>query len=140
VGGATVEEKKLLGGDVDFEKAGGLVPVITQDVRTGAVLMLAYMNREALETTLKEGRACYWSRSRGELWRKGETSGNIQILKEIRIDCDQDTILLLVEQKGDGACHTKRWSCFFRRITFEGDLKEIDDEWSSQAGNSQRKS
>jgi phosphoribosyl-AMP cyclohydrolase len=140
VGGATVEEKKLLGGDVDFEKAGGLVPVITQDVRTGAVLMLAYMNREALESTLKEGRACYWSRSRGELWRKGETSGNIQILKEIRIDCDQDTILLLVEQKGDGACHTKRWSCFFRRITFEGDLKEIDDEWSSQAGNSQRKS
>jgi len=135
-----VKGKKSLQFDVDFEKSGGLVPVITQDVRTGAVLMLAYMNREALETTVREGRACYWSRSRQELWRKGETSGDIQILKEIRVDCDRDTILLLVEQKGDGACHTKRWSCFFRRITAEGDLKEIDDEWTSQAGNSKGKS
>lgn len=113
--------------DVDFDKTGGLVPAVAQDVHTGAVLMLAYMNREALETTLKEGRAVYWSRSRQELWRKGDTSGDIQILKEVRLDCDNDTILLLVEQKGDGACHTKRWSCFFRRMTSEGEIEEIDD-------------
>jgi len=110
---------------IDFDKAGGLVPVITQDVKTGAVLMLAYMNREALETTLREGRACYWSRSRQELWRKGQTSGNIQLVKEIRVDCDGDTILLLVEQTGKGACHTGRWSCFFRRVTVEGEIQDI---------------
>ncbi len=113
--------------DVDFDKTGGLVPAIAQDVGTGSVLMLAYMNREALETTLKEGRAVYWSRSRKELWRKGDTSGDIQVLKEVRIDCDNDTILLLVEQKGDGACHTKRWSCFFRRMNSEGEIEEIDE-------------
>lgn len=112
---------------VDFEKSGGLVPAIAQDVRTGAVLMLAYMNREALETTLAEGRACYWSRSRQELWRKGQTSGDIQIVKEVRVDCDEDTILLLVEQQGKGACHTRRWSCFFRKITSEGEFKDIDE-------------
>jgi len=113
--------------DVNFEKSGGLVPAIAQDVRTGAVLMLAYMNREALETTLAEGRACYWSRSRQELWRKGQTSGDIQIVKEVRVDCDEDTILLLVEQQGEGACHTRRWSCFFRKITSEGEFKDIDE-------------
>lgn len=112
---------------VNFEKSGGLVPAIAQDVRTGAVLMLAYMNREALETTLAEGRACYWSRSRQELWRKGQTSGDIQVVKEVRVDCDEDTILLLVEQQGKGACHTRRWSCFFRRITSEGEFKDIDE-------------
>jgi phosphoribosyl-AMP cyclohydrolase len=112
---------------VDFDKGGGLVPAIAQDVRTGKVLMLAYMNREALETTLREGRACYWSRSRKELWRKGDTSGDIQIVKEVRVDCDQDTILLLVEQRGKGACHTRKWSCFFRRLTLEGDMQEIED-------------
>lgn len=113
--------------DVDFDKTGGLVPAIAQDVETGSVLMLAYMNREALEATLKEGRAVYWSRSRKELWRKGDTSGDVQVLKEVRIDCDNDTILLLVEQKGDGACHTKRWSCFFRRMNSEGEIEEIDE-------------
>jgi len=112
---------------VDFEKSGGLVPAIAQDVGTGSVLMMAYMNRESLETTLREGRACYWSRSRQELWRKGETSGDIQIVKEVRVDCDQDTILLLVEQQGKGACHTRRWSCFFRRITPEGELQEVNE-------------
>jgi phosphoribosyl-AMP cyclohydrolase len=112
---------------IDFEKGNGLVPAIAQDVRTGKVLMLAYMNREALETTLREGRACYWSRSRRELWRKGDTSGDIQIVKDVLVDCDQDTILLLVEQRGRGACHTGKWSCFFRRITSEGDIQEIDD-------------
>ena len=112
---------------VNFEKSGGLVPAIAQDVRTGAVLMLAYMNQEALETTLAEGRACYWSRSRQELWRKGQTSGDIQIVKEVRVDCDEDTILLLVEQQGEGACHTRRWSCFFRKLTSEGEFKDIDE-------------
>ncbi len=112
--------------DVDFDKSGGLVPAIAQDVGTGEVLMLAYMNREALETTLREGRAVYWSRSRQELWRKGGTSGDIQILKEVRVDCDNDTILLLVDQKGDGACHTKKWSCFFRRITSQGDIEDVE--------------
>jgi phosphoribosyl-AMP cyclohydrolase len=112
---------------VDFAKGNGLVPAIAQDVRTGKVLMMAYMNREALETTLKEGRACYWSRSRKELWRKGDTSGDVQIVKDVLVDCDLDTILLLVEQQGDGACHTKKWSCFFRRFTREGVLQEIDD-------------
>jgi phosphoribosyl-AMP cyclohydrolase len=112
---------------IDFDKGGGLVPAIAQDVRTGKVLMLAYMNRESLETTLREGRACYWSRSRKELWRKGDTSGDIQIVKEVLVDCDQDTILLLVEQRGRGACHTRKWSCFFRRLTSEGDLQEIED-------------
>ncbi len=112
---------------VDFEKGGGLVPAIAQDVRTGKVLMLAYMNREALETTLREGRACYWSRSRKELWRKGDTSGDIQIVKEVRVDCDEDTILLLVEQRGRGACHTRKWSCFFRRLNSEGDMQEVED-------------
>lgn len=113
--------------DVDFEKGGGLVSAIAQDIRTGKVLMMAYMNREALETTLREGRACYWSRSRQELWRKGDTSGDVQIVKEVLVDCDQDTILLLVEQRGKGACHTRRWSCFFRRISPEGNLQDIDD-------------
>jgi len=113
--------------NVNFEKSGGLVPAIAQDVRTGAVLMLAYMNRQALETTLAEGRACYWSRSRQELWRKGQTSGDIQIVREVRVDCDEDTILLLVDQQGEGACHTRRWSCFFRKITSEGEFKDIDE-------------
>lgn len=112
---------------VDFEKGNGLVPAIAQDVRTGKVLMMAYMNREALETTLRERRACYWSRSRKELWRKGDTSGDIQIVRDVLIDCDEDTILLLVEQQGSGACHTRRWSCFFRRITPEGALEYLDE-------------
>lgn len=113
--------------NVNFEKSGGLVPAIAQDVQTGAVLMLAYMNREALETTLAEGRACYWSRSRQELWRKGQTSGDIQIVREVRVDCDEDTILLLVDQQGEGACHTRRWSCFYRKITSEGEFRDIDE-------------
>ena len=124
---------------IDFEKSGGLVPAIAQDVRTGAVLMVAYMNRQALETTLREGRACYWSRSRQELWRKGDTSGDIQIVREVRVDCDEDTILLLVDQQGKGACHTRRWSCFFRRITSEGALEEIDDQEYAQAGDTKGK-
>lgn len=121
-------EESLGKAEIDFDKGGGLVPAIAQDVRTGKVLMMAYMNREALETTLREGRACYWSRSRKELWRKGDTSGDIQIVEQVLVDCDQDTILLLVQQRGKGACHTRRWSCFFRRLTVEGELRDIDDE------------
>ncbi len=92
-----------------------LVPAIAQDFETGEVLMLAYMNDEALARTRETGKAHYWSRSRKKLWLKGEISGNFQLVKEIRIDCDMDAILLLVEQKG-GACHTGYRSCFYRAI------------------------
>lgn len=98
---------------IDFEKSGGLVPAIAQDFASGKVLMMAWMNREALSATLVEGRVCYWSRSRRKLWRKGETSGQVQVLRELRLDCDGDTLLLLVDQPGV-ACHTGRRSCFFR--------------------------
>jgi len=91
----------------------GLVPAIAQQYDTGEILMLAWMNREAVRTSLAEGRACYWSRSRQKLWRKGESSGQIQILRELRLDCDGDALLLLVDQRGV-ACHTGRRSCFFR--------------------------
>jgi phosphoribosyl-AMP cyclohydrolase len=101
--------------ELDFDKADGVVPVVTQDYRSGRVLMVAYMNREAFAETVKTGRACYFSRSRGRLWRKGEESGNFQTVHEIRLDCDADTILLRVEQHGDGAaCHEGYESCFFR--------------------------
>jgi phosphoribosyl-AMP cyclohydrolase len=93
--------------------ADGLVPAIAQQHDSGEVLMVAWMNRDAARVTLTEGRACYWSRSRRALWRKGETSGQAQILKEFRLDCDGDTVLLLVEQAGV-ACHTGRRNCFFR--------------------------
>lgn len=96
--------------------ADGLVPVVAQDASTGTVLMLAWANREALEATLAAGRAVYWSRSRGRLWHKGESSGHEQIVREIRLDCDGDTVLLRVEQKGGIACHTGRRDCFFRRL------------------------
>src|SRR5947207_12407894 len=101
---------------VDFEKAGGLVPAIAQDAETGEVLMLAWMNREAYEETLRTKRACYFSRSRNKLWRKGEESGHIQEVKEVLIDCDADTILLKAHQVGCAACHEGSKSCFFRRI------------------------
>ncbi len=105
---------------VDFEKGGGIVPVIAQEASTGDVLMLAYMNQEAWEETLRTGRACYWSRSRGKLWRKGEESGNVQVVKGVFVDCDNDTILLKVEQIGGAACHEGYKSCFFRRVTDRG--------------------
>jgi phosphoribosyl-AMP cyclohydrolase len=91
----------------------GLVPAIAQQHDTGEVLMMAWMNRDAVRVSLTEGRACYWSRSRARLWRKGETSGQVQHLRELRLDCDGDTVLLLVDQTGV-ACHTGRRSCFFR--------------------------
>jgi phosphoribosyl-AMP cyclohydrolase len=91
----------------------GLVPAIAQQHDTGEILMLAWMNREAVRASLSEGRACYWSRSRARLWRKGETSGQVQLLREMRLDCDADAVLLLVDQQGV-ACHTGRRSCFFQ--------------------------
>ncbi len=112
---------------IDFDKNGGVVPVIVQDYRTGRVLMLAYMNREAFEETATTHRACYYSRSRKRLWRKGEESGNFQIVHEIRIDCDEDAVLLMVEQRGDGAaCHVGYESDYYRRL--EGDEWRITDK------------
>jgi phosphoribosyl-AMP cyclohydrolase len=104
----------------DFAKGDGLVPVIVQQTGTGVVLMLAYMNRAAYEETLAGGRAVYYSRSRGGLWRKGETSGNVQHVKRISLDCDRDTLLLEVEQVGGAACHQGYKSCFFREVTPAG--------------------
>jgi len=100
---------------IDFAKGDSLVPVIVQDDETGAVLMLAYMNRAAFERTVATGYACYWSRSRRELWVKGETSGNRQEVRSIAVDCDGDTLLLRVIQQGGAACHEGYASCFFRR-------------------------
>ena len=96
--------------------ANGLVPAIAQDHATGQILMMAWMNRESLQLTMQEGRAIYWSRSRGKLWRKGEESGNVQELKEMRLDCDADVILLSVIQHGGVACHTGRPHCFYKRM------------------------
>jgi len=109
----------------DFDKTGGLVPAVVQDVETNKILMLAYMNREAWNKTLKTGKATYWSRSRSKLWIKGETSGNFQQVREVRIDCDADAVLLKVDQKG-AACHLGYYSCFFRRIS--GDDVEVVEE------------
>lgn len=110
---------------VDFAprfNAEGLIPVATTDGPSGRLLMLAYMNEEALKRTIETGEAWYWSRSRGELWRKGATSGNTQTVIEIRTDCDQDAIELVVEQTGP-ACHTNRRSCFYRVIETPGGVK-----------------
>jgi phosphoribosyl-AMP cyclohydrolase len=94
----------------------GLVPAIAQDAGDGRILMVAWMDRKALALTAREGRAVYWSRSRQRLWRKGEESGHRQLVKEIRLDCDNDVVMLQVEQQGDIACHTGRRSCFFQRL------------------------
>ncbi|RLB85185.1 MAG: phosphoribosyl-AMP cyclohydrolase [Deltaproteobacteria bacterium] len=109
--------------ELDFNKINGLVPTVVQDYKTGEVLMLAFMNKEAWEKTLSTGKATYYSRSRQTLWIKGSTSGNQQIVKEIRIDCDDDTVLLKVEQIGGAACHTGHKSCFFRKVEDDGTLK-----------------
>ncbi|HKJ08140.1 MAG TPA: phosphoribosyl-AMP cyclohydrolase [Gammaproteobacteria bacterium] len=103
----------------------GLVPVIAQDAVDGQVLMFAWMNRESLALTAQEGRAVYWSRSRRKLWRKGEESGHVQIVREIRTDCDNDVVLLKVEQRGGIACHTGRRSCFYQRLD-DGQWQGVD--------------
>jgi len=107
---------------IDFNKSGGVIPAVTIDHVSRRVLMVAWMNRAAFEETVATGRACYFSRSRNRLWRKGEESGNFQVVREIRLDCDQDTVVLAVEQRGDGAaCHLGYESCFFRKLD--------GDEW-----------
>jgi len=112
---------------IDFEKAGGLLPAIAQDSATGQVLMMAWMNREAFEETVRTNRACYFSRSRQRLWRKGEESGHVQEVHSIYLDCDADTILLKVKQIGGAACHEGYASCFFRQVEGE-ELKVIADK------------
>ncbi|HEX7409974.1 MAG TPA: phosphoribosyl-AMP cyclohydrolase [Candidatus Binatia bacterium] len=104
----------------NFDKRGGLVTVVTQDAESGEVLMVAYMNREAWEKTLVTGQACYFSTSRQQLWLKGESSGNLQDVKEIRVDCDADAVLLKVRQRGGAACHEGYKSCFFRQADQQG--------------------
>jgi phosphoribosyl-AMP cyclohydrolase len=101
--------------------ADGLVPVIAQEVGSGKILMFAFMNREALQLTVETGQAVYWSRSRNKLWHKGEESGHVQKVHEIRLDCDEDVILVSVEQLGGIACHTGRHNCFFRKL--------VDGQW-----------
>jgi len=112
---------------LDFGKSDGLIPVIVQDYETKEVLMLAYMNQEAWEASLKTGKATYWSRSRRKLWLKGETSGHFQIIHNIFIDCDDDTVLLQVKQLGEAACHTGYKSCFYRKVE-GGGLKIIGEQ------------
>ena len=105
---------------LDFSKSSdGLIPAIAQDYKTGEVLMLAYINEESWAETLKSGYATYWTRSRQKLWKKGESSGNLQEIKEILIDCDDDTVVFKINQIGDAACHTGHRSCFYRKV--EGD-------------------
>lgn len=109
---------------LDFDKQDGLIPVIAQDYKTNEVLMLAYINRESWELTLRTGIVHYWSRSRNKLWKKGEESGNVQEVKEIRVDCDNDTLVIKVNQIGDAACHEGYRSCFFRVL--DGDNLRVD--------------
>jgi phosphoribosyl-AMP cyclohydrolase len=110
--------------EIDFEKLDGFVPAIAQDFESGEVLMMAFMNREAWEHTRRTGYVHYWSRSRGKLWKKGETSGNLQEVVEIRVDCDSDCLLIRVRQMGGAACHTGYRSCFYRVV--EGDALRKD--------------
>jgi phosphoribosyl-AMP cyclohydrolase len=110
---------------LDFEKMGGLVPAIIQDAETNQVLMLAYMNPVAWEKTLETGKAWFYSRSRDKQWMKGEESGNVQIVKEVFVDCDDDTVLLKVEQVGKAACHKGYTSCFFRKV--DGEVQVVEE-------------
>ena len=119
-------EKQSIGTQLDLTQVlgslkfneQGLIPCIAQQTETGEVLMMAWMNREALDETLRTGRVCYWSRSRSKLWRKGESSGQVQLLKQLRIDCDGDTLLAMVDQTGP-ACHTGRRNCFYLEVNGE---------------------
>ena len=111
---------------LNFEKLEGLVPAVVQDAETGEVLMVGFMNSEAWEATLSTGLATFYSRTRKTLWTKGKTSGNLQRVKEIRVDCDEDTVLLQVEQVGGAACHTGHRSCFFRRRQPDGTLQVVE--------------
>jgi phosphoribosyl-AMP cyclohydrolase len=112
---------------LDFSKSeDGLIPAIAQDWKTGDILMLGYMNEEAFKRTLETGKATYWSRSRQKFWVKGESSGNVQVVKDVLIDCDEDTVVLKVDQVGGAACHEGYRSCFFRRV--DGDSLTVVGE------------
>jgi len=113
---------------LDFQKGNGLLPAIVQDYQSGEVLMLAYMNEQAWNKSLETGEAHYWSRSRQQLWHKGGTSGHVQKIKEIYIDCDNDTVLLKVEQLGGAACHTGYRSCFHKRVAEDGSLIQCGEK------------
>jgi phosphoribosyl-AMP cyclohydrolase len=113
--------------ELDFAKSDGLIPAIAQDWKTGEVLMLAYINKLSWDETLKSGNATYWSRSRNKLWKKGEESGNFQKIKEILIDCDDDTVIFKVDQIGAAACHTGYRTCFYRKIDGEN-LKTVGEK------------
>ncbi len=109
-----------------FDKGGGLLPAIAQDYQTNEILMMAYINQDSWRKTLETGKVHYWSRSRNKLWLKGESSNHVQLVKEILVDCDEDTVVFKVEQLGGAACHTGFRSCFFRRV--EGDDLQLIDE------------
>ncbi len=111
----------------DFSKLDGLIPAIVQDHEDGEVLMVGFMNEEAWETTLKTGKATFYSRTRQTLWTKGLTSGNVQLVKEIRIDCDDDTVVLKVEQVGGAACHTGHRSCFYKKVDKDKNIEVIGE-------------
>ena len=111
--------------ELDFEKCGGLIPAIAQDHQTNEVLMMAYINAESWTETLKSGYATYYSRSRKQLWKKGESSGHLQVIKSILVDCDCDTVIFKIEQLGPGACHTGHRSCFYRKVE-NGELVEVE--------------
>jgi phosphoribosyl-AMP cyclohydrolase len=111
--------------EIDFQKSGGLVPAIIQDERTGDVLMLGFMNPESLAETQRTGEAVFFSRSRNKLWKKGESSGHVLRVREMRVDCDADALLVLVEAVGPGVCHEGYRSCFFRKFERDGSAKVI---------------
>lgn len=113
--------------NLDFEKMDGLVPAVVQDHINGEVLMVGFMNPEAWETTLRTGKATFYSRTRQTLWTKGLTSGNVQLVKEIRIDCDDDTVVLKVEQVGGAACHTGHRSCFYKRVNEDRTVEVVGE-------------
>jgi phosphoribosyl-AMP cyclohydrolase len=120
--------------EIDFNKDSGLIPVVAQDAKSGKILMLAYVNKEALDFTIQSGKATYWSRSRKKIWCKGEESGNYQEIVDILIDCDNDSLIYKVNQKGLGAaCHTGYESCFYRHLEnekwkYNGEIKKFDPE------------
>ena len=113
--------------ELDVKKSGGLIPAVAQDWQSGEVLMLAYINKEAWEETLSTGHAVYYSRSRQKLWRKGESSGNVQLIKDIAVDCDCDTVVFKVDQIGGAACHTGHRSCFYTHIGTDGSVSTDND-------------
>jgi phosphoribosyl-AMP cyclohydrolase len=114
--------------ELDFRKGGGLLPAIVQDHKSGKVLMLAYISKESWEKSLETGEAHYWSRTRQEIWHKGGTSGHVQRLKEVFVDCDNDTVLFRVEQVGGAACHTGYESCFYQKVNQTGDVTIVGEK------------